>query len=238
MASCPYCLEEIKSGAKKCPHCQSNLDTSAVADDNAVYILDKGLVRFGKFIGAILGMFLIVGVYVYGLDIKDAIKKTSEAEIEVKRGLLSVEQQKSALESKIAEINKAVERIGELEKEVVRHRDETQRSAAEVKELIDEIRTQRTAAIQLVLEIRQRTLTPAEEKLAISKREERGIGTDRGSLWNVGSTLHFRFLDGREKQQNLVRAAVAEWAAHVNLKIEETNSDKAEIRISFKDNGS
>jgi len=238
MASCPYCLEEIKPGARRCPHCQTKLDPAEENDGNVTYVLDKGIVRFGKFVAAIFGIFLIVGVYVYGLDIKDAVKKTSEAEIEVKRGLLSIEQQKSAVEAKIGEINKAIERIAVLEKEIVAHRDETRKTADEVRNLIGDIRSQRETAMQLVLEIRQRTLSPAEEKEATTKREERGIQAGRGSLWNVGSTLHFRFLDGQDKQKNIVRGAIAEWLAQISVTIKETDSDKAEIRISFKQPGS
>lgn len=238
MASCPYCLEEIKLGARRCPHCQTKFEATDESNGNVTYVLDKGIVRFGKFVAAIFGIFLLVGVYVYGLDFKDAAKKTSEAEIEVKRGLLSIEQQKSAVEAKIGEINKAIERIAALEKEIVSHRDETRSTADEVKSLIGDIRSQRETAMRLVLEIRQRDLSPAEEKEATTKREERGIQAGRGSLWNAGSTLHFRFLDGQEKEKNIVRGAIAEWSTQINLTIKESDSDKAEINISFKQPGS
>src|SRR6476661_2189728 len=105
MPSCPYCLEEIKSGARKCPHCQSALEMSPDSGGNTVYVVDRGLIRFAKFISAALGFFLIVGAYLYGWDMKEALKKTSDAEIEVKRALLSIEQQKSGLDKKVGEIN-------------------------------------------------------------------------------------------------------------------------------------
>ena len=245
VADCPYCLEKIKPGARKCPHCQSSLETSTDGGGNVVYILDKGLVRFGKFIGAALGAFLIVGVYVYGLDLKDATKRTSEAEIEVKQALLSIEQQKAALEGKVTEINKSLVRIGELEQDIVRHRDETQKNVAEmqedlaeVKELIGDIRSQKDIAVGLVVELRQKALDPAEQKVAAAQREERGIQAGRGKLWKVGSTLRFRFLDGNEKQKEIVRAAITEWAAQINLGFTETGTGEAELRISFRQPGS
>ena len=245
MAVCPFCLEEIKTGARKCPHCQSSLETPTSAGGDTVYILDKGLIRFGKFIVGLLGAFLIVGTYLYGLELKDALKKTSEAELEVKKGLLAVEQQKAALESKIVEINKSVAKIVDLEKEVVRHRDDTQqnvadmqRNVAEVKDLITDIRSQKATAIQLVVELRARTLNQTEEQVASLKRAERGIAVDRGKLWKVGSTLRFLFLDGQDKEKSIVRTAIAEWAAQVNLSLLEVYSGDAELRISFKQEGS
>jgi hypothetical protein len=48
MPDCPHCLEEIKAGARKCPHCQTPLELPSGAENATVYVLDKGLIRFGK----------------------------------------------------------------------------------------------------------------------------------------------------------------------------------------------
>jgi serralysin len=239
MPSCPYCLEEIKSGARKCPHCQSALEMSPDSGGNTVYVVDKGLIRFGKFISAALGFFLIVGAYLYGWDMKEALKKTSDAEIEVKRTLLSIEQQKSGLDTKVGQINTAIDRIKALEQEIVRHRDETLKTAAEVKELITDIRGKREEVNTIYIEmVHRKTLTATEAKAASSEREARGIKDNRLNLWKVGSTVRFRFLDGRLREEEIVRAAIAEWSSHVNLTIIESASPDAELRISFAKEGS
>jgi len=41
-------------------------------------VLDRGLVRFGKFIGAVFGVFLIVGAYLWGLDMKETEKNLKD----------------------------------------------------------------------------------------------------------------------------------------------------------------
>ena len=245
MPSCPYCLEDIKPGARKCPHCQSSLETSADSGRDTVYILDKGLVRFGKFIAATLGIFLIIGVYLFGVDLKDALKETSEAakhtseiEIEVEKAGISAEKQEAALETKLAEINKSIEQMKTTQGDIERLRDETKKSANEVKDLVADIRSQKVAAVGLLLEIK--SLNPAQTVVASVKREELGIQEGRIKvLWQIGSTVRFYFLDGSDKLKTIVRAAINEWSAQVNLHIVEVDSSDAEIRISFKyDSGS
>ena len=236
MPSCPYCLEEIKIGARKCPHCQTALESNSEAQDTAVYIMDKGLIRFAKFVGAVLAVFVLVGIYLFGFDIKEAGEKTSEAKIEVQKALLEIERQKEALNNKIGEIEERVSHIEALEREIAIHRDDTQKSAAQVKQLVLELRRHREEAGQIIVELR--TLGATEATVALTKRTERGIEADRGKLWSRGSTLKFHFLDGEKREKTIVRAAIDRWAEHVNLTFSETSSPEAEIRISFKKAGS
>ena len=238
MPICPYCLEEIKPGARKCPHCQTSLDGVIAENNNTVYILDKGLIRFGKFIAAALAAFLLVGVYVYGLELKDSIKKTSEAEIEVKRDLLAVEKERNDLDTKLTAINKAIANIKEIESDIVRHRDETQKNAALVLQFVNDIRQQRQIAVELVTEVRARTLSPSEERLASVKRDERGLSSRPGKLWEAGATLRYYFMDGSDTLKGIVRAAISEWAKYTNLIFHETEANDAELRISFRQPGS
>ena len=200
MPSCPYCLEEIKTGARKCPHCQTLFEKEDKLSDTTVYIMDKGLIRFAKFAGAVLAIFILVGVYLFGVDIKEASEKTSQAKIEVQKALLEIEQQKVVLSKQIKEIEERVERIELLERDIAIYREDTQDSAALVKQIVSELRSDREEAGEIIVELR--TLGIREATVAVTKRAERGIEVDRGKLWNVGSTLRFLFLDGEEREKN------------------------------------
>src|SRR5262245_11709050 len=79
MKVCPFCKEQVLDGALKCRFCQSTLVALPVAeaappDDRRVtYILDRDLVRFGKFAGAVLAMFLVVGASLFGIKLDSAL---------------------------------------------------------------------------------------------------------------------------------------------------------------------
>ena len=247
--TCPYCLEPIKVGARKCPHCQSSLDQAPVADERVTYILDKGFFRFAKFVGAVLTIFVVVGLFFFGLDIRktsetlkeegDAIKETvSSANLEAQKAMLEIERQRGELEAKMAQIDKTFEEVTKLESEMVGHRDEVKKSTDEVRQLMSEMRGYREESSQIVLEMRVQKLGGEETKVAAAKKGELGIGTERGKLWAVGSTLKFRFLDGSDKLKSIVRDAINDWAQYVNLHFTEVSSGDVEIRISFEAPGS
>jgi hypothetical protein len=236
MPDCPYCLENVKVGAKKCPHCQTSLDKDE--DGNVVYILDRGLVRFGKFIIAVLGAFLIVGVYVYGLDLKDAVERTSKAELDVQRALNLIEQHRNELDQKAAKLDGTIAQVEKIKADIDSRQKEIDKTDSDAKLLLSSIRAQKELAFTLVTEFQHRTLDANEQSVAESSRDVRGIDKARGNLWKVGAIIHFAFLDGDDKVKEIVRSAIAEWRVHVNLKFVESEIKDAEIRISFADPGS
>jgi len=62
------------------------------------------------------------------------------------------------------------------------------------------------------------------------------VGT-RARLWDVGSTLKARFLDGSTALQSKVEDAAVQWLEYANLKFEFGDDRKAQLRISFKQFG-
>jgi hypothetical protein len=78
MGACPYCLEQIKEGARKCPHCQSSLVQLPSDGENTIFVADKGLIRFAKFAAAVFALFAFVLYTTLGYRLSDLIKEMDE----------------------------------------------------------------------------------------------------------------------------------------------------------------
>lgn len=88
MKPCPFCREDVRDDALKCRWCGSMLVTLAAPAEPAkvqetpgkvTYIVDEGLVTFAKFASATLAIFVVVGAFLYGFDLKQAAKEIKEA---------------------------------------------------------------------------------------------------------------------------------------------------------------
>ncbi len=91
---------------------------------------------------------------------------------------MEIEKQKILLNSQIDEIETRVDRIEQLERDIAIHREETQTSAALVKQLVIGLRRDREEAGEIISELRK--LGASETTVAVTKRAERGIEADRG----------------------------------------------------------
>ncbi|APZ94465.1 M12 family metallopeptidase [Fuerstiella marisgermanici] len=56
-------------------------------------------------------------------------------------------------------------------------------------------------------------------------------------LWPNGRTLHIRFLNGTDQQQQIVREFAPQWTEQANLTFAFDDAPNAEIRIAFNDDG-
>ena len=81
----------------------------------------------------------------------------------------------------------------------------------------------------------RRKPTSAEERRDAGQRPEVG---DAARLWQLGSTLKARFLDGPKAVRAMVEDAVMQWLEYTDLKVEFGDAKDAEIRISFVGEGS
>jgi hypothetical protein len=58
---------------------------------------------------------------------------------------------------------------------------------------------------------------------------------DNNYLWNVGATIHVRFINGNGEQHAQVMALAKEWEQYANIKFVQTKSEPSQIRVEFSD---
>ena len=231
MKTCLFCREQVHDDSIKCRYCQSSFlptqppEATKASSGQVTYILDRDLVRFGKFTAAMLAVFLVVGSYLFGFKLESSLEKVR-----------ATQQDASAAQEKLAIAQKDLEAA---EATVRSLKNEVESALAEAKNDLAEISAQRDNAIALVVSIRELSPVQAETLSKIkAEKQEKVSSKITAKYWASGATIRIRFLDGDAISRETVKRIAQEWTKYANLNFVFTDVAESEVRVSFGQRGS
>jgi hypothetical protein len=187
LQTCPFCRERIQRDAVKCRYCGSSLLPPQSAAQSAagmqglepnqvLLVLDRGLLYFAKFIGAVVIVILAVTTAFFGLDLNRAREDVDKMRSEVQRAQEEVQSAKKEIESAKTD----VAAIGQGAQQLLA---EAKSNLADTKSLIDRIlttaKTESDTIHSLLVSIhlpaapQERTISPPRDLPTIPARTSR-----------------------------------------------------------------
>jgi len=212
------------------------------ADDNhkVTYVLDRDLIRFAKFSLSILGMFTVVGVFLFGFDLKNlrnevttSATQANDAREETQRHLSDAKERAKDLTTLIASVSEQFNKT-KADAEVARVTSEqAKQSVSQLRDEITRLAVIRREYEELLHGARLASLT-RDEQAKINAIRSTPKRQGRGKLWNVGEVIRIRFLGGNSHDHDGIKAAARIWAGVANIKFDFVDEGDAEIRIAFQ----
>ncbi|MDJ0896851.1 MAG: hypothetical protein QNJ92_17035 [Alphaproteobacteria bacterium] len=202
-------------------------------EDKVTYVVDADLVRFAKFAIATLGIFIVVGISLFGFSLKDMAKQLSDArdqlndaEAKLQTSQARIDAAQVRMDAGLADLQSKSERVQalQLETEGLKRRAET---------AVQSISIYERQSRELLVAMQAPGGPPVVQ--AVESSEVVATGMNRGRLWDNGTQLRAAFIGGDEAIRQLVQEAAAEWTKYANLSISfDADPDDADIRIGFR----
>jgi hypothetical protein len=156
MKNCTYCRAQIPDEAVRCQYCTSWTEEATQkreGNSRVVYVLDQDLVRFGKFAIAILGIMLLLGTYLFSIDLKDTAKEVKTVREEIRKERETIKSESELVKAAIAEMEVGKKQIEVIRNETSQMRTDALSSAERAKTVVSDLMKSREAVQGIVSEI-------------------------------------------------------------------------------------
>ena len=142
MKNCSYCRAQIPDEAVRCQYCTSWTEEATQKREEksrVVYILDQDLVRFGKFAIAILGIMLLLGTYLFSIDLKDTAKDVKTVREEIRKERENIKTESDLVKAAVAEMEEGKKQIEVIRNETSQMRMDALSSAERAKTVVSDL---------------------------------------------------------------------------------------------------
>ena len=176
-----------------------------------------------------------------------AFQRTAAAKLD--ESIEQFNRQSSEIKSEIESAQQEIaEHLENAKADLANKKEEAERMIEDARNIVGDMRRQSQKAHDLYAGMKELNEEQLARLLQRKRDQPDAIGratanVDRpelhGKLWPVGKTLRVRFLDGMTEQHREVAEIASEWTKHGNIHFEfGSNSEDAEIRMSFSNSGS
>jgi hypothetical protein len=206
-------------------------------------------VLFGKFSLALLGLFLVFGVFVFGFDLRDLVDEMrdrrlelAEVRDEVAAATDQTEETVKKLKTNVAEAEKSIAdataglemRLADAEAQVT----DLKGKVAEAESALSRIRLVRErveVAVANIIELSGNQIATIQAQVVSETSVPDSLRSQK--LFTPGQTITYAFLDTpSDDQRRVIDAALVEWRRYANLVFEPVNDARqAIVRVAFRE---
>jgi len=234
--TCPECMEAVDLLAIRCCHCGTtfkdipSLVRRGLSESTGkiIYVLDRDLVRFIKVTASVLTLFIIVGLYLFGIDLKNTQKEMADGRDYIEKSRVQIEKDRIIIEELIKNLDK-------FKKQIIVYREASRMNARQAEESLDTIllTQNKVKIIHTELSRLKDGEFQVRTKTIISDNTPT-VSSERGKLWPVGARITITLLEGSTEEREKVKKWALQWVKYANVEFEFVDSSEADIRIGFR----